>query len=155
MELLSFDNPVFVTYAASAAVLGLKYLGQGWATVVAMITTDSGLMNPEDFKKTPFNPNPRPEQAEEAGSVARSRRMHRNDTENLPPFFAAGLLFVLAEPSLLVAQLVFYGYVAARLGHTLAYATGQIHEIRAAFFSVGSLLNISMAGWTLFVLASA
>ena len=152
--LITFDNPVFVTYAIACLLMSLKYLIQGWATVGAMIRTDSGLLNPEDLQKTPFNPNPREEQLKPAESVARSRRMQRNDTENLPPFFAAGLLFVLTEPSLLIAQIVFYGYVAARLGHTLAYATGQIHEIRAGFFSVGSLLNMAMAGWTLFVLAA-
>ncbi|MCO4746253.1 MAG: MAPEG family protein [Proteobacteria bacterium] len=154
MHLLSFDNPVFVAYAASAALLALKYLGQGWATVVAMISTDSGLMNPEDFKKTPFNANPRPEQAEEAGSVGRSRRMHRNDTENLPPFFAIGLLFVLAEPSLMWARILLYGVVGARFGHALAYATGQIHEVRAGFFSLGSLLTMGMAGWVLWTALS-
>lgn len=151
MDLLSFENPVFVTYAVSAALLALKYLGQGWATVVAMIRTDSGLMNPEDFKKTPFNPNPRPEQADEAGSVARSRRMQRNDTENLPPFFAVGLLFVLSEPSVLWARVMLFGVVGARFAHAAAYATGQIHEVRAAFFSLGSILTMGMAGWVLWV----
>ncbi len=151
MDILSFDNPVFVTYAISTAVLGLKYLGQGWATVGTMVATDSGLMNPEDFQKTPFNPNPRAEQGEEAGSVGRSRRMQRNDTENLPPFFAVGLLFVLTEPTLFWARILLFGVVGARLAHALAYATGQIHEVRAAFFSLGSIFTIAIAGWVLWV----
>lgn len=150
MNLISLDNPVFAAYAIAASLMVLKYLGQGWATVVTMIRTDSGLMNPEDFQKTPFNPTPSEAQAVEAPSVARSRRMQRNDTENLPPFFAAGLLFVLSDPSLLAARVMLFGFVAARLGHALAYATGQIHEVRAGFFSLGSLLTLGMAGWALF-----
>ena len=78
-------------------------------------------------------------------------RMHRNDTENLPPFFAVGLLFVLAEPSLFWARILLFGVVGARNAHALAYSTGQIHEIRAAFFSLGSLLTMAMAGWVLWV----
>ena len=45
-----------------------------------------------------------------------------------------------------------YGFVAARLLHTLAYTTQQSHEIRATLYTIGSLIVIFMA---VFVLAAA
>ena len=77
--------------------------------------------------------------------VDRSRRMHRNDLENIPGFLFAGLLFVVTDPSLWLAQALFFGFVAARLGHFWAYATAQSHEVRATFYTIGSLIVIYLA----------
>lgn len=71
--------------------------------------------------------------------------MHRNDLENIPAFWITGLLFIVSAPQLWLAQLALYGFVAARGGHAIAYATKQSHEIRATFYTVGSLLVIFMA----------
>ena len=149
MTALSMDNPVFVTYAIAASVMVLKIMGQGWVTVYRMIKSDSGLVSPEDLQPGPANRNPRPEQLEPNDYVDRSRRIHRNDLENIPAFLAIGLIFVIAGPSLLFAQIAMYGFVAARLAHTLAYMTKQRHETRAALFTVGSVSVIVMAGYCL------
>ena len=61
----------------------------------------------------------------------------------------AGLLFVLTEPSLLVARLLLYGYVASRLLHFAAYFTARTHDTRATFWTVGSLILIFMTCRTL------
>jgi hypothetical protein len=45
-----------------------------------------------------------------------------------------------------------YGFVAARIAHAVAYATKQSHEIRATFYTIGSVAVIVMA---LYVLAVA
>ena len=45
-----------------------------------------------------------------------------------------------------------YGFVAARAAHALAYATKQSHEMRASFYTVGSLIVIYMALHALWVL---
>ena len=149
MTALSMDNPVFITYAIAASLMVLKIMGQGWITVYRMIKSDGGLVSPEDLQPGPANRNPRPEQLEPNDYVERSRRIHRNDLENIPAFLAIGLVFVVAGPSLLFAQIALYGFVAARLAHTLAYLTKQRHETRAAFFTVGSVSVIVMAGYTL------
>ena len=47
MSLLTMENPTFVAYAAAAALMVLKLMVQGWATVALMIRTDAGLLNPE------------------------------------------------------------------------------------------------------------
>lgn len=149
MSLLSMENPVFVAYAVAAALMILKLMVQGWATVVLMIRNDAGLLNPEDLRPGPANRNPRPDQLDPEPRVERSRRMQRNDLENIPGFLAAGFLFITVAPPAWIAFLFFALFVLARFAHTWAYATAQDHEIRAAFYSVGSIVVIVMALWIL------
>ena len=78
--------------------------------------------------------------------------MHRNDLENIPAFLACGVLFVAAGPSLLLANILMYAFVGARLAHTLAYATKQAHEVRATLYTIASFAVIAMA---VFVLVAA
>lgn len=149
MSLLTLENPIFAAYVVAAALMILKLMAQGWATVVLMIRSDAGLLNPEDLRPGPANRNPRPGQLEPQADVERSRRMQRNDLENIPAFLAAGLIFVAAGPPAWAAYLLFALFVAARIGHAWAYATAQSHEVRATFFSVGSVVVILMALWAL------
>ncbi len=152
MSSLSLENPVFVTYMIAGALMILKIMGQGWMTVIRMMGSEAGLLNPEDLRPGPANRNPNPRQLERNDFVERSRRMHRNDLENIPAFLACGVLFVAAGPSYLLANILMYTFVAARFAHTLAYATEQSHETRAAFYSIGSIVVVIMA---LYVLAVA
>jgi len=145
MTEFNLQNPVFSAYVIAAALMVLKIMLQGWLTVYRMMRSDSGLVNPEDIRKGPTNRNPRPEQLEINDYVDRSRRMHRNDLENIPAFLVAGLLFVAVSPSLLLAQSLFYGFVIARILHAAAYLTKQTHEVRATFYTVGSVIVIYMA----------
>ncbi|MEX1035719.1 MAG: MAPEG family protein [Sneathiella sp.] len=145
MNSLNLENPVFAAYAIAASLMVLKIMGQGWVTVYRMMKSDSGLVSPEDLQVGPFNKNPRPEQLEKNDYVDRSRRMHRNDLENIPAFLVAGLLLVTTGPDLLLAQILFYGFVVARLLHAIVYATRQTHEVRATFYTIGSVIVIYMA----------
>lgn len=145
MELIGFHNPVFTVYAVAAAVGVLKVMGQGWVTVHRMLKVGGGYASPEDARAGLINPAPRPGQTDPDDYVERSRRMHRNDLENIPGFWIAGLLFVLAAPPLWLAWVTCGGFVLARAGHAWAYATAQGHEIRASFYTLGSLIVIYMA----------
>ena len=149
MTALAMDNPIFITHMIAAALMILKIMGQGWMTVYRMLKSDSGLASPEDLQAGLINRNPRPEQLELNDYVDRSRRMHRNDLENIPAFLACGLLFVIAGPSLLLANILMYSFVGARLIHALAYATKQSHEIRATFYTIGSVVVVIMAIYVL------
>ena len=149
MSAFSTENPVFVTYMIAGAIMVLKIMGQGWVTVYRMLKSNSGLVNPEDLQTGPINRNPNPQQLEVNDYVDRSRRMHRNDLENIPAFLACGLLFVAANPSYLLANILMYGFVGARLAHSMAYATRQRHEVRATFYSIGSIAVIIMAIYVL------
>lgn len=62
------------------------------------------------------------------------------------------MLFVLTNPPLILAQLLMYGFVVARAAHSVAYTTRQTHEVRATFYTIGSLIVIYMALHALFVL---
>jgi len=117
-----------------------------------MLKIGGGWASPEDLRAGLINRNPQPEQLELNDYVDRSRRMHRNDLENIPAFLACGLLFVAATPSYLLANILMYTFVGARLIHTFASATQQSHEIRATLYTVGSATVIIMA---LYALAAA
>jgi glutathione S-transferase len=151
MNLLSAQNPVFVTYMIAASIMILKLMGQGWMTVYRMLRVDGGWATPEDMRGGLINRNPRPQQLGPNDYVDRSRRMHHNDLENIPAFLACGLLFVAAAPSLLLANILMYTFVGARLLHTLAYATKQTHEVRATLYTIGSVVVIVMAVYVLIV----
>jgi glutathione S-transferase len=149
MDKLSLQNPVFATYVIAATIMILKAVSMSWLTVVRMMQVKGGFRSPEDIRKTTLNPDPNPKQLEPNERVERIRRIQINDLENLPFFLVAGLLFILTDPSLMVARLLLYGYVVSRLFHFAAYFTAQTHDTRATFWTVGSLILIFMTCRTL------
>jgi glutathione S-transferase len=151
MDTLSLTNPVFATYVVAATIMILKAASMSWLTVFRMMQVKGGYRAPEDLRKTPLNPNPDPKQLEPNEAVERTRRIHLNDLENIPFFLAAGFLFVLTDPSLMLARVLLYGYVVTRLLHFVAYFTARTHDLRAAMWTPGSLIILFMAGRTLFV----
>jgi uncharacterized membrane protein YecN with MAPEG domain len=142
-------NPVFRLYVIAAAIMTLKLMGQGWATVAVMMRRGRGYASPEDLRPGAINRAPDPAQLEPDPAVERSRRMHRNDLENIPGFLVAGLLFVAVAPPLWAAWLLMGGFVLARAGHAWAYGTARSHETRATFWTLGSLAVMAMALWAL------
>ena len=147
--LLSLENPVFRTYALAASIMILKLMLQPWMTVVRMIKAGGGFRSPEDAKKSPLNPNPDPAQLAVNEYVDRSRRINLNDLESIPGFLAAGFLLVVADPPLLLAQILIWTYVVSRAAHFLAYVTAQLHDVRAFCWTWGSLSVIAMAVYAL------
>lgn len=145
----SLQNPVFATYAIAACLMILKVVTMSWLTVVRMMQEKGGFRSPEDAKKSPTNPAPREGQVGPNERVDRIRRIQLNDLENIPLFLVAGLLYVTTAPNLLAAQWLFYGYVASRLLHFIAYMTAQLHDVRAVFWTIGSLILIYMSVMTL------
>jgi glutathione S-transferase len=144
VDKLSLHDPLFATYVIAASLMILKAVAMAWLTVMRMAQVKGGYRSPEDIKKTFLNPAPDPAQLLTNERVERIRRIQQNDSENLPYFLVAGFLYVLTQPSLAVAQWMLYGYVASRLLHFAAYLTGQIHDVRAALWTVGSLILIFM-----------
>jgi len=144
MNEISLQNPLFATYAIAAALMILKAVSMSWLTVVRMMQVKGGFRSPEDLKKTPLNPAPNPSQLEPNEQVERIRRIQMNDLENLPFFLVAGFLYVLTGPPLILAQWLLYGYAASRFLHFAAYFTGQIHDVRATLWTVGSAILIFM-----------
>jgi uncharacterized MAPEG superfamily protein len=149
MTQYTIENPVFRVYVIAAALMVLKMALQSWMTVYRMTKVKGGFRSPEDIKKSPLNPDPKPEQLQPNEYVERSRRLHLNDCENIPPFLVVGLLFVAVAPPLWLAQTLLYGYVVTRALHFLAYVTAQLHDVRAAMWTPGSLAIIGMAVYTI------
>jgi glutathione S-transferase len=149
MDKVSLSEPVFATYAITAAIMILKAVSMSWLTVFRMMQENGGFRSPEDIRRTLLNPNPSPQQLQPSDRVERIRRIQLNDLENLPYFLVAGFLFVLTQPSLLLAQVLLYGYVVTRLLHFAAYLTAQTHDVRAMLWTPGSLIIIFMAARTL------
>ena len=146
---LTLENPVFHTYLLAASIMLLKLMIQPWITVQRMVKVGAGYRSPEDAKKSPLNPKPRDGQLEIDEYVDRSRRMNLNDLESIPGFLAAGFLFVLVGPPLLLAQNLIWTYVGSRAAHFIAYSTAQLHDIRAFCWTWSSLAVIAMAGYVL------
>ncbi len=153
--MIDLHNPVFAAYAIAAGLMILMVVATAWLTVVRMITEKGGYRAPEDLKKTPLNPNPDPSQLAPNEAVERVRRIMANHLENIPFFLAAGFLFVLTGPPLILAQGLFYGYAASRAAHFAAYFTGQIHEVRATFWTIGSLIIVYMTGTVIWAAMAA
>lgn len=150
--LLSLDNPVFHTYALAASLMIVKLMAQPWMTVYRMLRVKGGFRSPEDARNSPINRQPDASQLAPNEYVERSRRINLNDLESIPAFLVAGLLLVLVEPPLLLAQILIWMYVIARAAHFVAYLTAQIHDIRAFCWTWSSLAVIGMA---LYVLIAA
>ena len=127
----------------------LKLMLQPWMTVQRMMKVHAGFRSPEDLKQTPLNPAPREGQLEPNEYVERSRRMNLNDLESIPGFLIAGFLFVLAGPSVLLGKILIWSYVVARAAHFVAYATAQIHDVRATLWTFSSLSVLLMSGYVL------
>ena len=149
MAKLSLQDPLFATYAIAATLMILKAVAMAWLTVVRMIEVKGGFRSPEDITKTLLNPEPHPAQLAPNERVERVRRIQMNDLESLPYFLVAGFLYILTQPSLLLAQWLLYGYVVSRLAHFAAYFSAQTHDMRAACWTVGSLILIFMTVRTL------
>lgn len=149
MSAAGLQDPVFGVYVIAASAMILKAVSMSWLTVWRMLRENGGFRSPEDLRRTPLNPRPAATQLDVNERVERVRRIQLNDLESIPYFLVVGWLFTFTEPSLLAARLLFFGYVATRLAHFVAYLTGQSHDVRAALWTPGSLIVIYMATKTL------
>jgi len=89
---------------------------------------------PEDYALRAATPPARTD-----ADIERVRRAHRNDLENILPFFVVSFLYVLTRPSYAAAA----GFLAARVLHSIFYIrSAQPH--RTIAFAVGAVLMFVM-----------
>jgi uncharacterized MAPEG superfamily protein len=132
------QNPAFVTYAVCASLLGLKLILSSFYTGFQRRRTE-GYANIEDaraFGKPGATTTEPP-------AVAHALRIQRNDIENIPAFFAIGLVYVLVGASPRGAAAYFWTYTIARIAHTIFYAN-HLQPWRAIAYFVGVLCMIGM-----------
>jgi len=86
--------------------------------------------------------------------VERVRRAHRNDLENILPFFVVGFCYLLTSPSWNAAAIYLIGYLIARIAHSVFYIR-SMQPYRTIAFTLGAVLTISMMVHTFVVVARA
>jgi uncharacterized membrane protein YecN with MAPEG domain len=140
-------NPAFRSYAFCAALLGLKMLFS--AVYTGRIRQRvQGYINPEDAHV--FGDAGAGAGAAEAAEVAHALRIQRNDLENIPLFFAIGLVYVLCGFSHFAVAFWCWIFTIARLVHTYCYMH-HLQPWRAVSFVVGALATLAMIvqiAWT-------
>uniref|UniRef100_A0A0K8WBY3 Microsomal glutathione S-transferase 1 n=1 Tax=Bactrocera latifrons TaxID=174628 RepID=A0A0K8WBY3_BACLA len=138
LELLTLENNVFKAYLFWSAILVLKMLFMSLLTGFTRFRTMT-FANPEDLMdkrlKVKFD-NP---------DVERVRRAHRNDLENILPFFIIGFLYVLIDPIPALAINLFRAVGIARIVHTIVYAVVVVPQpSRALAFFVALSATVYM-----------
>ncbi|NOT54444.1 MAG: MAPEG family protein [Deltaproteobacteria bacterium] len=133
-------NPAFRVYALCVAVLGVKMLASAVYTGTRRQKV-GGFINPEDA--TTFGAPGAAADAAEAPEVSHALRIQRNDLENIPLFFAVGLVYILSGASL-TGAIVFCGlFTVARVAHTFAYMN-HLQPARAICFGIGGVSTLLM-----------
>jgi len=138
-ELLA--DPTFRLLALVDLLLVLKMAALGNYTSILRLRRHV-YATPEDYALRAKTPGGRDE------DIERARRAHRNDLENIPPFFVVSFLYVITRPSYGAAAIYLWGFLAARVLHSVFYIRGaQPH--RTIAFTVGAVLMFVMLVSTL------
>ncbi len=116
------QNPAFRSYALCSSLLVLKMIASAVWTGSRRQSTQ-GYVSPEDARV--FGRAGASAGEVERPEVARALRIQRNDLENIPAFFAIGLIYVLSGASAFGAAVYFWTFTAARLVHTVVYMRGM------------------------------
>lgn len=140
--------PAVRLFAIVYLLLVVKMVAVGFATSLLRIRRKV-YATPEDYALNRANPPPVPDE-----DIERIRRVHRNDLENILPFFAIGLFYALGDPSMLAARIYFVGFLVARVLHSVFYIAGR-QPHRTIAFGVGLVLMLTMLATTLVRLLSA
>jgi len=133
-------NEAFASYAVCSGILVIKMIASAVYTGVQRSKV-KGYVNVEDARLAGAGVKAA---ADEKPEVARALRIQRNDLENIPAFFAIGLIHVLSGASGFSAAAYCWTFTLARIGHTVAYARGM-QPARVILFGVALLANLGMA----------
>ena len=133
-------SAAFQTYAICSVILALKMLASA-AYTARQRSVVGGYVNKEDAR---FGGEGVAAEAMEKPEVAHALRIQRNDLENIPVFWALGLLYVLTGASAIGAAAYFWTFTVARVAHTFFYIR-QAQPGRALLWLLGLLCLIGMS----------
>ena len=131
------NDAAFRAYAIACSILVIKMFAAGILTSSTR-TRVKQFLNPEDAGLLGGAGA-----LQEHPDVQRMLRLHRNDLENILPFFTVGLIFVLMGASAFGAQMYFYTFTGARIVHTIVYVA-KLQPWRSVAYVVGSACMIGM-----------
>lgn len=143
---LLLESPVLQLFGLTYMILVLKMVAVGWSTSFFRIR-DKHFATPEDYRLQGLTPKTAVNE-----DVERTRRVHRNDLENILPYFGVGLFYALTNPSITSARICFIGYTVARVLHS-AFYIASLQPWRTLAFAVAQILMLTMAVLTLLRLA--
>jgi glutathione S-transferase len=136
--MLNVNMPLLAAFGLSTVLLSLKALFLGAATASKRGKLKS-FLNAEDavwLGGAHVRPDP-----EEVGRLGRA---HRNDLENLLPFFACGLLYVVFDGMAIIGDVYCAAFLISRVVHTMAYLAERPMARRNAY-TVGFAVIAIMA----------
>lgn len=160
--LLTGENPVFAAYVTWIFILALKMMLMSILTgifrfknavsvaqlaftfhlntsITWLIILLKAVANPEDAMKPTM-------EVKTDEEVERVRRAHLNDMENILPLLTIGLIYVLTDPSPMVAVNLFRIAGTVRIIHTIVYAIYPVRQpTRAICFFTCFAITIYMA----------
>ncbi|MCX8073703.1 MAG: MAPEG family protein [Candidatus Binatia bacterium] len=134
---LWLEQPAMRVFALTYLLLVLKMLAVGWVTSYYRLRKRV-FATPEDYALQGLSPR---EVRDE--DVERARRAHRNDLENILPFFAVGFFYALTQPNPAVARILFGGYLIARVLHSIFYLAA-LQPWRTLAFALGQAITVVM-----------
>ncbi len=137
MSSLSRDA-LFAVFAVVCALLVLKAQVLGVATAATRGRLKKFINQEDAIWLGGEHVNPDDEQ------VQRFFRAHRNDLENLLPFFVGGTTYLLSGAATTVGAAYFGVFLIARYVHTFAYLK-QKARLRRDAFTLGWLVTIVMS----------
>jgi uncharacterized MAPEG superfamily protein len=134
--------PAVRSYVVVALLLVLKIAAVGSYTTILRLRRKH-YATPEDYAF--WSAAPRPSVDED---IERVRRAHLNDLENVLPFLVAAFLFALTGPGPLATRIYLWGFLTARVLHSIFYIQGK-QPHRTLAFTVGAVLMLFMVVQTL------
>lgn len=136
------SQPAVHAYAIVAAVLVLKMLLTANLTGITRMVKGVFITS-EDYRLVGKEP------AGEDGFIERTRRIQRNDLENILPFLIIAPIFaLLSGVSATTAYWLFGIFTVARILHTLAYLAA-LQPWRTLVFTAGDIVLYIITIWTL------
>ena len=132
------NDPAFRTYATCAGILAIKMLLTGNYTSM-MRMKNKAFVNPEDAGNFGGQAS-----EIEHPAVAHALRIQRNDMENILPFFAIALAYVLKGASASAVWWYCWTFTIARLAHWVAYLN-HLQPWRAICYFIGYACIVGMA----------
>ncbi|XP_065083894.1 microsomal glutathione S-transferase 1-like [Ochlerotatus camptorhynchus] len=132
------DPELFRTYAFWSVILVLKMV------LMTLLTTlnrfrKMAFCNPEDTASISRKLKPKFDDPD----VERVRRAHRNDLENILPFFVVAFLYLLTNPDPWLATNLIRAAVIGRIVHSLVYAVLPLPQ-PARFLSFGVMMLVTL-----------
>ncbi|XP_059474361.1 microsomal glutathione S-transferase 1-like [Neocloeon triangulifer] len=129
----------FAIYAFNAGLLVIKLFVVAFSTGVVR-GSKKVVLNEEDSKRKGMEMS-----TEEHPAVARVKRAHLNDLENIPAFLIISLVWIHTIPDIVECHVLMWLFTTARFVHTAVYAYYPVPQpARGICFIVGVLITLYM-----------